>query len=320
MFSTQFFVRLVVAMAMFQFDSAQITHNGPRRHSRRKSTAVAAAEWNKADAGTPLAQFQASSSIPVAEIAAAAKKSSKTAATYPVNDSKSAKKSVIHSDWAAFKDGAAYSFIADMDVDCDGIDSKCKGNPDGQGQTDYGALAAYEVPWIVIPESFVNKNSKAIPGNNLAAVICNGKMFYGIFGDSNGDSPQVIGEASWRMATACFPDGKISGANGHAPVDVTYIVFTGADAVLPKTALSKNYITDFSVLKTMGDKFTTALAKNLKLSVSGSNSTDTSTETSTGTKTSTKTSTSTKTTASTKASGKTSSNISSGSGSGSCDA
>ena len=46
-------------------------------------------------------------------------------------------------------------------------------------------------------------------------------MFFGIFGDSNGDSPEVIGEASWRMGTACFPDGNISGANGHAGADVT---------------------------------------------------------------------------------------------------
>jgi chitosanase len=46
-------------------------------------------------------------------------------------------------------------------------------------------------------------------------------MFYGIFGDSNGDSPEVIGEASWLMGKACFPDGDISGANGHGAVDVT---------------------------------------------------------------------------------------------------
>jgi chitosanase len=100
----------------------------------------------------------------------------------------------------------------------------------------------------VIPESFVNKHSKDLPGNNVAAVIwygrsmsptftlfdpilcvSNGKMFYGIFGDSNGDSPEVIGEASWRMATACFPDGKISGSNGHGAADVTCELPTNAD-------------------------------------------------------------------------------------------
>ena len=92
----------------------------------------------------------------------------------------------------------------------------------------------------MIPESFVNKHSSDLPGNNVAAVIwyanlplniitdliylrytSNGKMFYGIFGDSNGASPEVIGEASWRMGKACFPDGNISGANGHGEADVT---------------------------------------------------------------------------------------------------
>lgn len=108
-----------------------------------------------------------------------------------------------------------------MDVDCDGIDYKCKGNPDGQDQTDYGALAAYEAPFMVIPESFVNKNEKLLPGNNVVAVICGGKMFYAIFGDTNGDSPEVIGEASWRMAQACFPTENLNGNNGHVPADVT---------------------------------------------------------------------------------------------------
>ena len=108
-----------------------------------------------------------------------------------------------------------------MDVDCDGIDYKCKDNPDGQSETDLGALAAYEVPYIVIPQKYVNTVMSALPGNNVVAVICDGKMYYGIFGDTNGDSPEVIGEASWRFAQTCFPNGKITGNNGHGAADVT---------------------------------------------------------------------------------------------------
>jgi hypothetical protein len=46
-------------------------------------------------------------------------------------------------------------------------------------------------------------------------------MFYGIYGDSDGDSPEEIGEASWLMARTCFPDDDLNGNSGHAPADVT---------------------------------------------------------------------------------------------------
>ncbi|KIM91630.1 glycoside hydrolase family 75 protein, partial [Piloderma croceum F 1598] len=222
------------------------------------------AKQNNPTDGTPIADFSASAGLPVAGLAAAAKNAKKAGAKYQITQG-SKTWSTIYTDWANFKSGAAYVFTADMDIDCDGIDYKCKGNGDGQKQTDYGALAAYQVPWVVVPESFVNKHSKDLPGNNLAAVICGDKMFYGIFGDSNGDSPEVIGEASWRMGTACYPDGHISGANGHGQPDVTYIIFSGKDAVLPSTDMTKNYITQFSKLKSMGDQLVSSLASNLKL-------------------------------------------------------
>lgn len=112
-------------------------------------------------------------------------------------------------------------------------------------------------------------------------------MFYGIYGDTDGDTPQVIGEASWLMARTCFPNDDLNGNSGHGAVDVTCefyntllfsihvlpltqtdILFTGSDAVLPSSALNKNYVTNFSTLRAMGDKLITALAKNLNL-VSG---------------------------------------------------
>lgn len=47
------------------------------------------------------------------------------------------------------------------------------------------------------------------------------KMFYGIYGDSDGDDPEVIGEASWLMARTCFPGENLSGNSGHGNADVT---------------------------------------------------------------------------------------------------
>lgn len=46
-----------------------------------------------------------------------------------------------------------------------------QGNQDGQPQTNFGALDAYEVPWIVIPNRFAAVYQDVIPGNNVAAII-----------------------------------------------------------------------------------------------------------------------------------------------------
>ncbi len=92
-------------------------------------------------------------------------------ASYPLSLKGSKDTSTIHSDWASFQVGAAFVFKADMDVDCDGIDYKCSGNADGQPVTNWGALSAFEVPYIVIPQAFLEANPVAIPGNNVAAVI-----------------------------------------------------------------------------------------------------------------------------------------------------
>ncbi|RAH46649.1 glycoside hydrolase family 75 protein [Aspergillus brunneoviolaceus CBS 621.78] len=228
---------------------------------------VDGSKYNSPTGGPPSSYFAGASSIPVSAIQSAAAKASDvpSLATYPVNTDKNSPKSTIHNDWVKFSDGAALSWVADMDVDCDGIDYKCSGNGDGQPQTNWGALAAYEVPFIVIPDKFLTANTDLLPGNNVAAVICNGKMYYGILGDSNGDDPEVTGEASWLMARTCFPDEGLSGDKGHTAADVTYIVFTGKDAVLPSSALGKNYITNFTTLRSMGDKLMGALASKLGL-------------------------------------------------------
>jgi chitosanase len=56
-------------------------------------------------------------------------------------------------------------------------------NPDGQPQTSFGALDARKVPFYVIPLRFARAQSSKIKPNALGAIICNGKLFYGIFGD-----------------------------------------------------------------------------------------------------------------------------------------
>ncbi|KAJ5087210.1 hypothetical protein N7456_010826 [Penicillium angulare] len=247
------------------------------------SQSVDGSKYNNPTAGPPASYFAAATTIPVAALQTAAAKASKAAkdATYPVNGDSGAAKVTIHSDWSAFSTGAAFVWVADMDVDCDGLDYKCKGNPDGLPQTNFGALAAYEVPWIVIPDKFGTTYENVLPGNNIGAVICDGKMFYGIYGDSDGDDPQVIGEASWLMARTCFPNDDLNGNSGHGDVDVTYILFTGKDAVLPSSALSNNYVTNFTTLRSMGDKLINSLVKSLGLG-SGSPSSSTTTTTSSG--------------------------------------
>ncbi|KAJ2980746.1 hypothetical protein NQ176_g2450 [Zarea fungicola] len=215
-----------------------------------------------------LASAAAPSAIPSppSKIVSAVAKMSKVPkdASYVLGNDNS-KKATIHSDWAGFSKGAAYAFVADMDVDCDGIDYKCKGNDDGQNETNFGALAAYEVPFVVIPDKFASEHASELEGNNVVAVICNGKLYYGVFGDTDGDSPEEIGEASWLMANTCFPGEGLNGGNGHPAADVTYIFFTGSDSVLPSSAIGNNYLTNFSALKNLGDSKMRDLVAQLKL-------------------------------------------------------
>ncbi|RDW92923.1 glycoside hydrolase family 75 protein [Aspergillus mulundensis] len=224
------------------------------------------ANFNRPNGGPPANYFKAAPTMPVAALQSAASGLSRTArgGSFRIS-SDSSQRSPIYSDWASFNDGAAVVWTADMDVDCDGIDFRCRGNSDGLPETSWGALAAYEVPFIVIPEQYQEAHEAAIPGNNIAAVICNGKMFYGILGDTNGDSPEVTGEASWLMARTCFPNEGLSGAAGHSDQDVTYILFLGPNAVLPGTAMNDNYITDFGALRSMGDKLVNSLVRNIGL-------------------------------------------------------
>ncbi|KAJ7035204.1 fungal chitosanase of glycosyl hydrolase group 75-domain-containing protein [Mycena alexandri] len=205
------------------------------------------------------AAFAADPSINVAGIYAAAQASnSHTLATYPTTPERKAYTN-IYADWN-FTGVSAFHFIADMDVDCDGPKSNCKGNRDGQSETSFGALDATKVPYFVLPERFTQEYKSILKDNALGAIICNGKMFYGIYGDQDADSPQVIGEASILIGQTCFPGGTINGDNGHPENDVAYIVFGSQVPV----GVQKNSI-DLPALKALGDAQVKLLQKALHL-------------------------------------------------------
>lgn len=102
-----------------------------------------------------------------------------------------------------------------------------RGNQDGQPQTTYGNLSSFNVPYIVVPDSYVKDHK--IPGNAISVVICAGQMYYAVMGDTDGDTPEVIGEASWLVGQACFPKEGLNGGKGHGQVDVLCIRLTLPD-------------------------------------------------------------------------------------------
>ncbi|KAJ7119699.1 fungal chitosanase of glycosyl hydrolase group 75-domain-containing protein, partial [Mycena epipterygia] len=171
------------------------------------------------------AGFSADPSINVTGIyAATLAAKNKALANYPTSaDARHI--TTIYGDWQSLPGVSAFHFIADMDTDCDGPRVSTHGNRDGQAETSFGALDAEQVPYFVLPERFTLQNKAILMNNALGAIICDGNMFYGIYGDQNGDRPQVIGEASILIGQSCFPRESIDGGNGHSASDVAYIVF-----------------------------------------------------------------------------------------------
>ncbi|KAL8849082.1 MAG: hypothetical protein Q9221_005926 [Calogaya cf. arnoldii] len=144
--------------------------------------------------------------------------------------------------------------LANMDIDCDGdlsnpVDGRCGKSQDTQGQTSFKsqvqAASGRKVsdlnsnihPYVVFGNerddggATFNPKSVGIKPLSVMAVVCGDKMFYGVWGDTNGDDgPPLVGEASLSLATACY--GKsMNGNNGHDTADVLYIAFPGDDAV-----------------------------------------------------------------------------------------
>jgi hypothetical protein len=147
------------------------------------------------------------------------------------------------------EDGAPYNidvcgltgalfWTADMDIDCDGKSTaKCNIDTDPAFQNQTSAtdskgepLDAAELPYVVIPEGSLSFDfgGKDIELGTVIAVIYNGQLRFGVFGDAG---PQnIIGEASYAMAESLGidPDPSTGGSDGP----VTYIAFTGKTAVV----------------------------------------------------------------------------------------
>jgi hypothetical protein len=160
--------------------------------------------------------------------------------------------------------------LANMDVDCDGAnggggggaavaadDGRCRpstANSDTQGTTAFrDAVAGYNRnitdlnpyvhPYVVFGNAAGTRRRRGwrafdptaygVRPLSAVAVVCPGyRLYFGVWGDTNGDDgpKPMVGEASLALATFCGGQG-VSGTNGIDGNDVLYIAFRGADAV-----------------------------------------------------------------------------------------
>ncbi|KAH0524326.1 hypothetical protein TsFJ059_006854 [Trichoderma semiorbis] len=143
--------------------------------------------------------------------------------------------------------------LVNMDIDCDGAlgtgDGSCDSSEDTQGQTSFQSTVAGYKKGIkdlnAYIHSFVvlgNEGSKSgyvtfdprsvnVQPLSIVAVVCGNQMFYGVWGDTNGDDgPPLVGEVSDSLGRACYGNA-VNGNAAHDPNDVLYIAFTGNDAV-----------------------------------------------------------------------------------------
>ncbi|XTI83707.1 glycoside hydrolase family 75 protein [Cenococcum geophilum] len=133
----------------------------------------------------------------------------------------------------------------DMDIDCDGLNASeglCNNDPSGQSQTAFQSevqefgiadLDAHVHPYVVLgnegEDPSFDPQSAGIQPLSVVAVVCNGQLIYGVWGDTNGGTS--TGEASLALGQLCFGDDAVSGDNGHTEHDILYIAFPGDDAV-----------------------------------------------------------------------------------------
>jgi hypothetical protein len=132
----------------------------------------------------------------------------------------------------------AFFWKSDMDIDCDGqTTTQCNSGTDDSyfndtsfPQSDGKPLSAAVLPYIVVPlpsSRFDYTKSDIQPGAAVA-VIYNGKLSFGVFGDEGPE--EIIGEASYAMAKSLGIDDDPN--TGGADSGVTFIVFTGQAAVV----------------------------------------------------------------------------------------
>uniref|UniRef100_A0A093V1R0 Endo-chitosanase n=1 Tax=Talaromyces marneffei PM1 TaxID=1077442 RepID=A0A093V1R0_TALMA len=169
--------------------------------------------------------------------------------------------------------------LADMDIDCDGnqhgVDSRCHLSGDTQPNTAFkDQLPKYGIsdlradihPYVVLGNygsysPTFHPEDHNIKPLSVVAVVCNNKLIYGIWGDTNGDDgPPLIGESSLAVGTACFGQ-SMNGNNGHDATDVLYIAFAGDHAVPGSSANWKasSYAEFAASIKELGDTLVASL-------------------------------------------------------------
>jgi hypothetical protein len=127
--------------------------------------------------------------------------------------------------------GGAVFWKADMDIDCDGRrTARCNRDADPSYQSttaftgsDGRYLNAERLPFVVVPapSGVWDYRSSGIRGGSAAVMIHEGRMVYGVVGDTGPSG--IIGEASYAAAQALGIDPDP--ATGGVPSGVTYIVF-----------------------------------------------------------------------------------------------
>ncbi|MFI1015185.1 glycoside hydrolase family 75 protein [Streptomyces sp. NPDC020965] len=128
------------------------------------------------------------------------------------------------------KNGAVF-WQADMDIDCDGqVTTACNATTDRTflpdtsfHQSDGKPLNAERLPYVVvpIPSTIWKYADHGIRGGGVVAVVYDGKVRYGVVGDTG--PAAIIGEASYGMAKALGIDPNPS--TGGVSSGVTYILF-----------------------------------------------------------------------------------------------
>ena len=160
---------------------------------------------------------------------------------------------------AICKLNGAFFWNADMDVDCDGkTTSACNGNTDPSYQNQTSAtdsmgnpLDASSLPYVVIPlpDAKFDYMAEGILIGDVVAVVYNGKITYGVFGDEG--PTELIGEASYAMAASLGIDPNPA-TGGADCCGVTYIVFPGSSGVVSP-------IEDHAAATSLGEKLATTL-------------------------------------------------------------
>jgi hypothetical protein len=132
--------------------------------------------------------------------------------------------------------GSVLWWKADMDVDCDGIQTfPCNTDKMGQPRTSMvniapnGDLDPTKLPYFVIPliNDMTWYTDFDIQLGQVGAAIYKGQIVFGIFADESGGN--LIGEASYNMCSLFIgADNCDPNTGGIDPLDVYYVTFTGA--------------------------------------------------------------------------------------------